>query len=249
MIIQTSAIAVIDSGSGGIGLLKQLHSAFKNENFIYVADNDFLPYGNKSESSLKSRLEKIVNSLLSIYHIKAVVLACNTATTVALNYLRGKFNIPIYGVSPIGCTQHNGLIMCTKLTSKQILKHSFITSNSKPTKLNFQFLVMPKLATYIERNVLNSKMLDKKARQLIKKYQLGNYKRIVLGCTHYEFLYDFFCKNLSNTKIICPSKKTIADIKRDNIAYQDSKSRGMVYFLVSLPSKSYLDKLYYMFSH
>ncbi len=245
MTINSSSILVVDSGVGGIGLLKQLHTTFKGENFIYLADNEFMPYGNKSDKSIKQRLEKIIEKMIATYHIKAVVLACNTATTVAIKYLHSKFKITIYGVYPTQNTPNNAVVVCTKLTAKKLLKEQ---CNNLAEQNRYKFLALPHLATFVENNWFDKAKMKRKAKQIIEKYNLSNFKTIVLGCTHYEYLGEYFYELLPKSKIILPTKATIKSMKKDNYL-TDGKSQGMVYFLSSLPSKSYLDKMYYIFSH
>ncbi len=245
MTINSSSILVIDSGVGGIGLLKQLHTSFKGENFIYFADNEFMPYGNKSDKTIKLRLEKIIEKMIATYHTKAVVLACNTATTVAIKHLQSKFKIPIYGVYPTLNIPNNALVVCTKLTAKKL---SFEQGHNLKEKNNHKFLALPRLASFVENNYFDKSKMKRRAKQIIEKYNLREFKTIALGCTHYEYFYDYFCQLLPNCKIILPTKATIKAMENDNFL-TDSKSQGMVYFLSSLPSKSYLDKMYYIFLH
>lgn len=251
MIINGSSVLVLDSGIGGISVLKSLHKTFKNENFIYFADNEFMPYGNKKEPAIKNRLEKIVATFVNTYNVKMVVIACNTATMVGLKHLQNKFKIPIYGVNPTINIPNKAVVMSTKLTAKEINKRHFLNYDSEDQDhLQCKYLVLPKLASFVENNYFNKKKLNKKVKSIIEKYQLGNYKNIVLGCTHYELIGQYFKENLKDTKVIAPSKITIDNIKKDAYLQEiDSKSIGTVYFLSSLPSKSYIDKMYYIFSH
>ena len=109
-----SPIAVIDSGLGGLKLCKKLRNEYGEENIIYFADDDFMPYGNKTYNQLKSRLEKIINQLIDSFDIKMAVLACNTISAI---FLRSKlrFDIPVFVVSPI---DFDATVICTKMTAK-----------------------------------------------------------------------------------------------------------------------------------
>ena len=251
MIINSSSVLVLDSGIGGISLLKMLHKKFKNENFIYFADNEFIPYGNKKDSAIRQRLENIVDMFVKKYNIKMVVLACNTATTVGMKYLQNKFNIHIYGVNPLQDIPNNSVIVCTKLTAKELSKRQYLNFDNNVAKNpHCKYLVLPKLASFVENNYFNKTKLNKKVKSIIEKYHLDECKNIVLGCTHYELIAQYFQANLNNTKIILPSKNTLNNIIKDkSIQLVESKSIGTVYFMSSLPSKSYIDKLYYIFGH
>lgn len=251
MIINSSSILVLDSGIGGISLLKTLHKKFKNENFIYFADNEFMPYGNKKDNLLKQRLEKIVETFVKKYNIKMVVLACNTATTVGMKHLQNKFNIPIYGVNPIQNIPNNAVIVCTKLTAKALNKQQYLNFDNNISKTpHCKYLVLQKLASFVENNYFDKNKLNKKIKSIIEKYQLNQYKNIVLGCTHYELIAQYFKANLTNTKVVLPSKNTLDNIVKDKFVQSiETKSIGTVYFMSSSPSKSYIDKMYYIFNH
>ena len=105
-------IAVIDSGIGGISVLNQLLLKFKTGNYIYFADNLFMPYGNKSAKFVKTRVEEIIESLNKNYQPDYVIVACNTASSVID---KAKYN----NVLTIEFNKSNP-ILATNLTSKQL---------------------------------------------------------------------------------------------------------------------------------
>ena len=97
------AIGVLDSGVGGISVLKHIHALLPHENLIYVADSKYAPYGSKTPAEITERCFAIADFLIS-KNVKALVVACNTATAAAIDAMREKYshsiNIPIIGMEP-----------------------------------------------------------------------------------------------------------------------------------------------------
>ena len=92
-------IGIFDSGVGGLSVLAEIKKVLPTENFIFLADQSHVPYGAKTKRQLENLSERITNFLLT-HHIKLLVIACNTATCHALDYLRSKYKVPIIGVVP-----------------------------------------------------------------------------------------------------------------------------------------------------
>lgn len=94
-------IGVFDSGVGGLSILQALQLQLPNESFVYLADSGFAPYGERDEAFVLQRAKHVLHILLGQHHIKAFVLACNTATALAIHVLRQEFvQLPIFGVEP-----------------------------------------------------------------------------------------------------------------------------------------------------
>ena len=96
---KNSSIGIFDSGVGGLKILSSIRKALPQENFIYVFDRSHSPYGNRSENYIKKRAYKITEYLIK-ENVKAIVVACNTATTVSISSLRKRYDIPFIGVEP-----------------------------------------------------------------------------------------------------------------------------------------------------
>ncbi len=95
----TAPIGVFDSGAGGLSILNSIHDLLPTENLLYVADSAYAPYGPKGEAFIQARCETIMQFFLQ-HEVKAVVLACNTATAAAIAELRQKYSLPLIGVEP-----------------------------------------------------------------------------------------------------------------------------------------------------
>lgn len=206
-------IGVYDSGIGGVSVLKELQKELPEGDFIYLSDAKNNPYGDKEKDELKKIIFENIN-FLEKQNCKIIVIACNTATAVAIDDLRKeKPNTIFIGTEPAIKVAHDNnkegktLILATKLTLEcervQNLIHRFPLEN-----LNSYPCVG--LAEIIENKDLE------KAEDYIKKH-LEIYKdveTVILGCTHYPLILPLFQKHFKNAKIIDGSKGIARETKR-----------------------------------
>src|SRR5687768_4587881 len=92
-------VGVFDSGVGGLSVLREIRRTLPFEDLIYVADSAYAPYGERSNAFIEQRATAVVQFLID-QHAKAIVVACNTATGVAVDTLRSRFTLPIIGMEP-----------------------------------------------------------------------------------------------------------------------------------------------------
>jgi len=194
---------VLDSGVGGISILKECVKLLPNEHFLYVADNEHLPYGNKSRKNLNQIAYRLILKLVKEYPIKLILIACNTLTASSISYLRSKINLPFVGVEPaikpaMLFGKGNILVLSTKATLKynQNLKKIM---QKKPK--NIYFLTFSHLAQKIDENLKNLDVLEPYLTTLFLPYQNKNIQSVVLGCTHYQFIKKQICVALQNPKL------------------------------------------------
>ncbi len=209
-------IAILDSGIGGISILQSLIDKYKSGNYIYFADNLYMPYGNKLKKFLKKRVEAIIQKLIEKYNADMVIVACNTASSLIdenkyKNVLTMRFNPNIH-------------CFATKLTKKMLDRDNVIADAT--------------LATQIEKNIFDKNKLDRLIKSHINKYKLNELDRFVLGCTHYELVIDIFKKYCPNTEIIKNSNYILKYIN-----YFPNTTDLTILFLQSKNSESYLNKL------
>lgn len=197
-------ILFIDSGVGGLTTLAE---TYKNTcaNFIYFADNKHAPYGAHKPTEICHYLYNIIKEMISKHNICLVVLACNTATTSAITFLREKFNIPIVGTEPaVKLAKTMGfsapLIIATPRTTKQPAIGKMLINS----KLDGRIYGMPHLAKKIELWLKKQSYLT--YFDLLKDicYISRLSKRhdcIVLGCTHYVIIKNLI-QNFANKPTI-----------------------------------------------
>lgn len=186
--MKNNCIGIFDSGIGGINVLNSCLDILPNENFIYYADSLNSPYGDKTKEDLINLMDKIMVDVFIPRKIKALVIACNTATNNTIDYLRSKYDIPIIGIEPAvkKATENNKrkiLIIATEATIKSDrLKRSLKNYNEDI------FILMPcsGLVELIEEN--NMYEVEKYLKNKFKDLDLKNIDAVVLGCTHYSFI-------------------------------------------------------------
>lgn len=213
-------IGFFDSGVGGITVLNEALKILPNEDYIYYADTLNVPYGQKSKDEVKKYIFEAVEFLIQ-QEVKAIVIACNTATSVAIKDLRSKYNIPIIGMEPAvkpaveknKCASKRILVTATALTLKEEKLQKLIT------KLDNEHIVdllsLPGLVQFSERFEFNEQIILPYLQQQLPQFNLINYETIVLGCTHFSFFKDIFRKiTPPNTNIIDGNIGTVENLKR-----------------------------------
>ena len=184
---RNSPIGVFDSGVGGIGTLAALRRELPQERFLFYGDTVNAPYGTKSREEVMGCINRIMEHLLA-QDVKAVVIACNTATAVAAAELRAKYTLPIIGIEPALKPAHEMrrdgsiLVLATPMTLK-LEKFRALYERYGEGAIP---LPCPGLMELVEREA------DDEARryllELFSPYDLTKVDAVVLGCTHYVFL-------------------------------------------------------------
>ena len=184
-------IGVFDSGVGGISVLKHIHSLLPHEDLLYVADSKYAPYGGRTPAEITARCVEIADFLIA-KNVKALVVACNTATAAAIDTLRAKYDLPIIGmepaVKPAAAATKNGIVgvLATVGTLKSAQFAALLESYGRNVKVVTQACVG--LVECIERGDLSSENTQKLVQQYCKPLMDEGADTIVLGCTHYPFV-------------------------------------------------------------
>ncbi len=187
--MQTKPIGVFDSGVGGISVLRAMRAMMPNEQFLYYGDNKNAPYGVRSEPDIRALTFEGVRVLMA-RRVKALVIACNTATSAAADELRDHFTLPIIGMEPAlkpaALTRAEGriLVMATPATLRQRKFQQLMRHYGKYA----QMLPCPGLMEFAERGEIDSPALDRYLAARFAPYAGAPIDAIVLGCTHYIFL-------------------------------------------------------------
>ncbi|MGB0980458.1 MAG: glutamate racemase [Winogradskyella sp.] len=199
-------IGIFDSGIGGTSIFKEINALLPNENCIYLADSKNAPYGNKSKEEILQLSIKNTELLIN-KGCKLIVVACNTATTNAIDYLRKNYTIPFIGIEPAIKpaalqTQTKTIgILATKgtLSSDLFYKTTDLYANNITVIEQIGEGIVP----LIEAGKLNSKALYKLLSTYLKPMIKQNIDYLVLGCTHYPYLIPMLNKMLpKHVKII-----------------------------------------------
>lgn len=212
-------IGFMDSGLGGLSVLKEAISLLPNEDFIYIGDSKNAPYGSKSLEEVQRLTMHNVQYLLE-QDVKAIVVACNTATSAAISLVRDTYkDIPIIGVEPAlkpAVTAYPGgriLIMATTMTLHEEKFHHLMTLHEE--EANIIPLPCPGLMEFVENGELDSKELYQYLEEKLAPYKEIGVDAIVLGCTHYPFVKNAISKVMGEkTEIMDGSHGTAKELER-----------------------------------
>lgn len=186
----TLPIAFFDSGFGGLTVLAEAMLHLPKERWLYYGDRANAPYGNLSRDEVR-KLSVDAVQFLDRQGIKALVLACNTATSAAVQLLREMFSFPVIGMEPAvkPALQRGGhvLVMATPLTLKEE-KFIALCSRYGTDAAQVTALPCPGLVELVEKGVLGGPEMEKVLSKLFSGVDLSGISVVVLGCTHYLYL-------------------------------------------------------------
>ena len=194
-------IGVLDSGLGGISVLRELVKLMPGEDFIYYGDSANAPYGTRIPEEVIDLTKKDVEFLLE-RGAKAIVVACNTATSVAIKELRAAYEevLPVIGIEPalkpaVKAKEHSKVVvMATPMTLSQTKFNSMM--HIYEDDANIIKMPCPGLVEYIESGVLEGPVLDAYLEKQFAPYDKAEIDAVVLGCTHYPLIREVIQKHL-----------------------------------------------------
>lgn len=210
-------IGVFDSGVGGVSVLQHLVRELPHEDFRYFGDSANAPYGSKSAQEVQTLSLAIAKRMFE-EGAKALVIACNTATSAAAPYLRGAYpQVPIIGVEPAlkpaVLAQGDGkvLVMATEVTLSLDKFHRLEERWAKDTKV--VTVACRGLVEHIERGDLDDPALVVLIDSLVGRYR-GEVDRVVLGCTHYPFVRGQIAQVLGDVRFFDGGAGTARQLRR-----------------------------------
>ena len=210
-------IGVFDSGVGGLTVLALATKLLPAESYIYFGDTANAPYGGRSKDEVR-QLSLAVAKKLYEMGCKALVVACNTATSAAVRELREIYVIPVIGMEPAlkPALKRGGkvLVMATPLTLKEE-KFKRLCSNCGVDEENAMVLPCPGLVEMVERGETEGPFVEETLVKLLKGVDLQGITAVVLGCTHYLFLKNSLSRILPlGVEFIDGNLGTVKQVKR-----------------------------------
>jgi glutamate racemase len=184
-------VGVFDSGIGGLSVLQEIHRLLPYENLIYVGDSAHAPYGDRSASYVRQRSLDIADFLLD-QGVKAIVIACNTATAEAASLLRKTLDVPVIGlepaIKPAAQLSKSGIIGV--LATQRTINSERLLGLTERYASNKKVLAQacPGLVEQVEKGDLGSEATDTLLRKYIEPLLQKGADALILGCTHYPFL-------------------------------------------------------------
>ncbi|MBT5405477.1 MAG: glutamate racemase [Candidatus Marinimicrobia bacterium] len=234
-------IGIFDSGVGGLTVLNALKKQLPFENMIYVGDTARVPYGNKSEKLIQQYAREICDLLISL-DCKMIVIACNTASSLALTYLRSSYALPIEGVIEPGVEE---AIKHSRNKHIGVLgTHATIRSNvyeSKLKKLNPDLMVTnqacPLFVPLAEEGWVDGEIPEKIAKYYLNPLVKNKVDTVILGCTHYPILKATITNILPKNVHLIDSAEVVAQKVKQILAQNkfatESKTKGHLECLVT----------------
>ena len=208
-------IGVFDSGLGGLTVVKALRGLLPYESIVYFGDTARLPYGLKSKG-LVNQFSKQITRFLLEKNAKAVIIACNTATAMALHSLEKEFkNVPIIGVIEPGCikavretnAKKVGVIGTVATISSDAYKKII---QQKDNKIEIISKACPLFVPFVEEGLINGSAINEIAKHYLSSFN-NNVDTLILGCTHYPLLKDVISHNTENINLI-DSASSVAEV-------------------------------------
>ncbi|MEB8431782.1 glutamate racemase [Cocleimonas sp. KMM 6892] len=186
-------IGVFDSGLGGLSVLREIHQLLPHENLIYVGDSAHAPYGDNSAEYVRNR-SLIVSEFLLDQGVKAIVVACNTATAEAIDLLRVTLDVPVIGlepaIKPASKLSKNGIIGV--LATQRTINSERLLGLTEQYAADKRVLAQacPGLVEQVEACELESEKTKDLLKHYITPLLTEGVDALILGCTHYPFLID-----------------------------------------------------------
>jgi glutamate racemase len=211
---RTPLVGVFDSGVGGLSVLRALHTQLPSHDLLYVADSAHAPYGERSDDYIHQRTHRIASHLLA-EGADLLVIACNTATAVAVASLRERWpQVPIVavepGIKPAVALTRNGRIgvMATPATLRSEKFRHLLTAHGAGIEVHLQ--PCPGLAGQIEHGNAEAPALLALIDQFSQPLKQAGVDTVVLGCTHYPFVRDQIQRAFGDAVVLVDTAEAVA---------------------------------------
>ncbi len=207
-------IGVIDSGIGGLSVVLEICKRLPNHSIRYIGDSSWCPYGNKSPEQIQQRTATATEKLISM-GAECIVIACNSATIHAIEYLRAHFPLPFVGMEPAikpACKQtKNGIVgvFATEASIAGEKFHRLIYDHAGG--VNVITRPCPKYVELVEAGILNGPEVEDAINEYAAPMLEAGVDTIVLGCTHYPFLLPSMKAILGNSIQLIDTGAAVAE--------------------------------------
>jgi glutamate racemase len=220
------AIGIFDSGVGGLTVAKEIYQILPDEATIYLGDTARIPYGTRSKETVIKFAKEDVEFLLS-YDVKAIVIACNTASSQAEDLLKRSYDLPFFGVVEPACWEAHKKTLNGRIgiigTPGTIGSgaHERLLKRLDPT-LHVSSIACPLLVPLIEDGRISGPLIENVVVQYLLPIKKEGIDTLILGCTHYPLIRDVITDYLSErVKLVDPgaavARKMVAELGRQGL--------------------------------
>ena len=217
--MNNAAVGVYDSGLGGLTAVRAILKFLPNEDIIYFGDTGRVPYGNKSDETIKKYSKQAIK-FLKAHNVKIILAACGTVSSVAIEYLRAEYpDIPIIGVVEASCRKAVEIavntgnkkigVIATAATISKGMYHKYITEYIKDGRFyNVIGKACPLFVPLVESGYVagDNRVIKLVAEDYLAELRNENLSSLILGCTHYpmiaEVIYDIINEEKENNKTV-----------------------------------------------
>ncbi len=211
------AIGILDSGVGGLTVAKEVMRQLPRETIYYFGDTRRCPYGPRSEKEVKQYTFEIVNFLLQ-FPLKAILIACNTATAAALTEVRERLDIPVLGViepgarAAIKATRQNRIGVIGTQGTIQSRAYEKALKRIHPG-IDVYSLACPAFVSLVESGYRHTPLAEKVVKETLKPFEVVQLDTLILGCTHYPLLFEPIAKVMGkDVAIISSAEETAVEL-------------------------------------
>jgi glutamate racemase len=241
-------IGVFDSGIGGLTVVKALRDFLPNENILYLGDTARVPYGPKSPETVQRYAVELAQMLVW-KNAKALVVACNTVSSVALPLLTKKFSVPVIGVIEPGAraalqatrNRHIGVIG----TRATIRSGAYETALRATDNVRVSSRACPLLVPLIEEGLLDDDVTDRVIVRYLEPLLADGIDTLVLGCTHYPLLTGAIARVLRSQITLVDSAQNCARAVEEMLDQQSlreaSRNRGELHVALTDSADNFLN--------
>ncbi len=229
-------IGMFDSGFGGLTVARAVIDLLSSENLIYIGDTARYPYGPKPASEVRSYAIELATSLVRDFNAKLIVVACNTAASVALSELRSLLTVPVIGVVEPGAralveaTTNNrvGVIGTVGTISSGAYESAVANASRDVSREVFlTATACPGFVEFVERNETSGRGVTELAEKLLGPIRNADVDTLLLGCTHYPYLSEVIGRVMGSGVRLINSADATASVVRDVLA-ENNISRSVV---------------------
>lgn len=216
---KAAPIGVFDSGVGGLTVVREMIRQIPDENIVYFGDTARVPYGSKSQKNIIRFSEQIIR-FLQTKQVKAIVIACNTASALALDAVRHKFDVPIIGVvvpgarAAVEATQNKKVgVVGTDATVKSGMYTKVIREMDPEIQVIEKAcpLFVPLVEEGFKEHVVTQEVIE----YYLESMRQTDIDAMILGCTHYPLLRSKIRSYMGERiQIVNPAYETAMDLKR-----------------------------------
>lgn len=217
-------IGVLDSGLGGLTVVKEVIRQLPNENVIFIGDEARMPYGIKTHEQIISYTREMVQYLIE-QNVKLIIFGCNTATANALSELKTEFSVPMIGVIKPGAqeatkiteTDHIGIIGTESTINSKSYDKTIAELDPKVRALG---IAAQKFVALVEADKADSNEAKENIASTLRPFKDSDYDTLILGCTHFPMLKKQINNYLPNIKLVDPALSTV-EIAKEYLTKND----------------------------